>query len=125
LIVNKEIMVVDDETHILTLIDIMLRRGGFTVIKANNPFAALEMLNSSTPDLFILDVMMPGMDGIELCKRIRSRPQTAATPVLILSAIHDVKSVERGMAAGASDYLPKTVTHNELIVKVRATLGIS
>src|SRR5574341_2133992 len=71
-IMTRRIMVVDDELGALTLIGIMLERGGFEVLKARNAFEALDILKNQTPDLIILDVMMPGMDGIELCRRIRA-----------------------------------------------------
>jgi DNA-binding response OmpR family regulator len=117
------ILIVDDEIGALTLIGIMLERGGFEVVKARNAGEALMMLDENTPDLIILDVMMPGMDGIELCSVIRERPATAETPVLILSARGDAESIIRGMEAGANDYIPKPILHHDLVAKVRAMLG--
>jgi two-component system, OmpR family, phosphate regulon response regulator PhoB len=121
---NKQIMVVDDEAHILLLLDITLKRRGFTVLKANDPYAALIMLDSVTPDLFILDVMMPGMDGLELCRQIRARPETAQTPIMMLSARYDQRSVERGLAAGANTYLSKLSLHADLVPQIRDMLAI-
>ncbi|MEQ8675062.1 MAG: response regulator [Aggregatilineales bacterium] len=120
---KKHILVVDDEIGALTLIGIMLERGGFTVLKAKDADAALAVLNQNTPDMIILDVMMPGMDGIELCSVIRERNDTADTPVLILSARGDAESVMRGMEAGANDYLPKPILHHDLVTKVRTMLA--
>ena len=120
---KKHILVVDDEIGALTLIGIMLERGGFTVLKAKDADAALAVLNQNTPDMIILDVMMPGMDGIELCSEIRERNDTAHTPVLILSARGDAESVMRGMEAGANDYLPKPILHHDLVTKVRTMLA--
>ncbi len=120
---NKQIMVVDDEVNILLLLDITLKRRGFTVLKAADSCSALTMLEASTPDLFILDVMMPGMDGLELCRRIRARPATAHTPVIMLSARYDQRSVERGLAAGANVYLPKMSFHSDLVNEVRHMLS--
>ena len=119
----KRILVVDDEIGALTLIGIMLERGGFSVIKAKDANAALAELDKETPDLIILDVMMPGMNGIELCRVIRSRTETSNIPVLILSARGDAESVMRGMDAGANDYLPKPILHHDLVAKVRLMLG--
>lgn len=121
----KHILVVDDEIGALTLIGIMLERGGFNVIKAKDANAALAELEKTTPDLIILDVMMPGMDGIELCRVIRSRAATRSTPVLILSARGDAESVMRGMDAGANDYLPKPILHHDLVDKVRKMLDMN
>jgi len=122
---KKTILVVDDELGALTLIGIMLERGGFNVLKAKDADAALAMLGQNTPDLIILDVMMPGMDGIELCRVIRRRVETGSTPVLILSARGDAESVMQGMEAGANDYLPKPILHHDLVAKVRSILAQS
>lgn len=120
----KRILVVDDEIGARTLIGIMLERGGFEVLKAKDADEALMMLDTDTPDLVILDVMMPGMDGIELCRVLRERVNTAELPILILSARGDAKSVMSGMDAGASDYLPKPILHHDLVAKVRRMLDL-
>ncbi len=118
----KRIMIVDDDKGALTLIGIMLDRGGFQVVSAQNGYQALDKLDQETPDLIILDLMMPGMDGIELCKVIRERTETARTPILILSTKSDAQSVIQSMEAGATDYLPKPIFHNDLVSKVRDML---
>lgn len=120
---KRDILVVDDEIGALTLIGIMLERGGFNVLKARDAKAALAVLDENNPDLIILDVMMPGMDGIELCQVIRTRDDTGKTPVLILSARGDAESIIRGIEAGANDYLPKPILHHDLVSKVRSMLG--
>ncbi|NWG17081.1 MAG: response regulator [Chloroflexi bacterium] len=120
---KKHILVVDDEIGALTLIGIMLERGGFGVLKAKDAKSALTVLDQNTPDMIILDVMMPGMDGIELCKVIRDRQDTGGTPILILSARGDAESIMRGIEAGANDYLPKPILHHDLVAKVRTMLG--
>lgn len=120
---KKTILVVDDEVGALTLIGIMLERGGFSVLKAKSAADALAVLDQHLPDLIILDVMMPGgMDGIDLCSVIRQRSDTAYLPVLILSARNDSESVMRGIDAGANDYLPKPILHHDLVAKVRHML---
>lgn len=122
---KKNVLVVDDELGALTLIGIMLERGGFNVLKAKDADNALAVLDQSTPDLIILDVMMPGINGIELCRIIRKRPDTSHVPVLILSARGDADSVMQGMEAGANDYLPKPILHHDLVAKVRSILSQS
>lgn len=119
---KPQVMVVDDEIGALTLIGIMLERGGFAVQKAKDARVALAALDEGTPDLIILDVMMPEIDGIELCRLIRQRDATRSTPILILSARGDAESIMRGMEAGANDYLPKPILHHDLVAKVRAIL---
>ena len=120
---KRHILVVDDEIGALTLIGIMLERGGFDVLKARDAKTALEVLDGTVPDLIILDVMMPGMNGIDLCQVIRQREATVKTPVLILSARGDAESIIRGIDAGANDYLPKPILHHDLVSKVRSMLG--
>jgi CheY-like chemotaxis protein len=119
---KKQIMVVDDEPSILMLIELSLKRAGFTVLKANDPFQALSLLDATTPDLFVLDLMMPGMDGLELCKRIRSRPQTADTPVIVFSAYSDPHNQDRTSAAGANAFVAKS-EQKELVNRVQALLA--
>jgi DNA-binding response OmpR family regulator len=121
---KKRILVVDDEVGALTLIGIMLERGGFSVLKAKDAQDALAVLDQSSPDLIILDVMMPGMDGITLCKHIRQRNELRQTPILILSARNDSDSVMRGVEAGANDYLPKPILHHDLVTKVKNMLPV-
>lgn len=120
---KRHILVVDDEIGALTLIGIMLERGGFDVLKARDAQAALGVLEETVPDLIILDVMMPGMNGIELCQVIRQSDATRKTPVLILSARGDAESIIKGIEAGANDYLPKPILHHDLVSKVRSMLG--
>jgi two-component system phosphate regulon response regulator PhoB len=119
---KHNILVVDDEHGARTLIGIMLERGGFNVLKAEDAQVALRILGEGLPDLIILDVMMPQMDGIELCRVIRKRDDTRFTPILILSARGDAQSIMRGMEAGATDYLPKPILHNDLVAKIRSML---
>jgi len=119
---KQHVLVVDDEIGALTLIGIMLERGGFGVQKARDARVALAALDEGTPDMIILDVMMPEIDGIELCEMIRRRDDTRDIPILILSARGDAESIMRGMEAGANDYLPKPILHHDLVAKVRAIL---
>jgi two-component system alkaline phosphatase synthesis response regulator PhoP len=120
----KQVMVVDDEIGALALIAIILERNGYGVVKAQGGPVALDLLEKTQPDLFVLDLMMPEMDGIELCKRIRTMPGTASTPIILLSARSDPETVERAMRAGANDYLSKPVFQHALVNRVAAALGL-
>jgi len=82
----QRILVCDDEAHILHAVSFKLRTGGFEVVHANNGQEAIEWLESHTPDLVITDYQMPHVDGFELCKYLRGRPQTASVPILMLTA---------------------------------------
>jgi CheY-like chemotaxis protein/HEAT repeat protein len=116
---KKQILVVDDEIGALTLIGIMCERVGYSMLKARNGFSALAVLDQTTPDMIILDVMMPKMNGIELCRIIRSREDTGTVPILICSARGDSESVMLCMEAGANDHVPKPILHDDLVAAVR------
>jgi len=120
---SKQIMLVDDEVVMLALLGMTMKRGGFTVVEAESSLIALELLDKSTPDLIILDLMMPGIDGVELTRRIRSRVQTADTPIIMLSALNDADNIKRAYAAGVNEYLSKLTPHREVLAKVHGLLG--
>ncbi|MBI5669079.1 MAG: response regulator [Chloroflexi bacterium] len=121
---NMMIMAVDDEANMLHLIELVLKRLRCTVVKVSNPLDATQLLTSVTPDLFVLDVMMPQMNGIELCQYIRSLPETTRTPIIMLSAHYSREAVARALQAGADVYLPKTALHSELVPQVRTLLNL-
>jgi DNA-binding response OmpR family regulator len=118
-------MLVDDEIAMLMLVSMTMKRSGFYVIEADNAPRALDLLETSMPDLIILDVMMPGMSGIELCAQIRARPETAHTPIIMLSALTDSKSMKRAKEAGANEYLSKLTPHHQLVSKVHDMLKVA
>ncbi len=120
---SKQILLVDDEVVMLALLGMTMKRGGFTVVEAESASMALDLLEQSTPDLVILDLMMPGIDGVELARRIRARPQTASTPIIMLSALNDADNMKRAYAAGINEYLSKLTPHREVLAKVHALLG--
>jgi CheY-like chemotaxis protein len=122
---SKLILVVDDDTQTRTLISILLQRRGFRVIEAADAFEALDLLETHEPALIILDVMMPGMDGFELCQQVRQRPTTAATPIIIFSAMRDDMGEQRSFEVGADAFLSKVSLHHELLMQIRSLLGIS
>lgn len=120
---TKTIMIVDDSPEILSLYRALLKRKGYNVIEAEDGAHALEMLEESSPDLFIVDVMMPEMNGIELCRQIRAHPQHKHSPLLILSAYSDSGIIEQTFAAGANDYLLKPIDPKALEAKLHELLG--
>ena len=121
---QPKILIVDDEIGVRTLLSIMLERNGYGVVTAEDSEHAITELNTQKPpDLILLDVMMPGMNGIELCKWIRTQSQSEDTPIVILSARSDPEVVEESMDAGANDYLTKPVLTSNLIDCVRHNLG--
>ncbi len=113
------ILAVDDDRNNLKMLDFLLREEGYEVITADNGRTALELLDTRHPDLVILDVMMPHMDGLEVCRRIR---QSMDIPIIILSAKGETTDKVLGLELGADDYLPKPFEPSELLARVRAVL---
>jgi CheY-like chemotaxis protein len=118
----NQIMVVDDEEGFLRLISHILRGSGFLVVPASDATEALDVLEFMTPDLLLLDYMMPGMDGIALCRMIRARSKTAQTPIIMLTARTDSESATEALAAGANAYLTKPILPPDLVAAIRAAL---
>ena len=121
---TQSIMIVDDSPGVLSLYGMFFERQGYEVLKAMDSASALEMLRESVPDLFLLDVMMPEINGIELCQRIRAMPHHEQTPVIILSAFSDSGTIEQTFAAGANDYVVKPIDPQELANRVGELLGV-
>lgn len=113
------ILVVDDDVNILELVNINLSQAGYEVIKAVNGLQALERIEEQLPDLAVVDVMMPGMDGYELTKRLRAE---ADIPVLLLTAKGELEDKEKGFLAGSDDYVVKPFEPKELLFRINAIL---
>jgi len=117
-----DILVVDDERNIVELVSDFLRAEGYNVHQAYDGEEALEKVNSDT-NLVILDVMMPGMDGFEVCEKLRSRVETEMIPIIFLSAKSEVEDQIEGLTIGADDYLTKESGWKDLLVaRVKAVL---
>tara|TARA_B100001287_G_scaffold50771_1_gene39785 strand:- start:260 stop:922 length:663 start_codon:yes stop_codon:yes gene_type:complete len=117
-----KILIVDDEKDILEFLSYNLRKEGFEILTANNGLEGLEMATKEVPDLIILDVMMPEMDGIEACEKIRETPSLEDTLVLFLTARAEEYSELAGFTAGADDYITKPIKPKLLISRVKAIL---
>ena len=114
-----KILVVDDDNALREMVGIVLQSGGFEVHYCDDGSGALAAFNASKPDLVLLDVMLPGKDGIEVCKEIR---QVAGTPIIMLTAKSDADDVVRGLEAGADDYVVKPFDPVVLIARINARL---
>lgn len=119
---NKKILIVDDDFDTLHMVGKMLERHGFKIAAANNGEKALHLAKSENPDLIILDVMMPGMDGYEVTRRLRSQESTAFIPIILFTAKAQVDDKLEGFEAGADDYLTKPTHPAELIARVKSIL---
>ena len=116
------ILIADDEPNQLELMDYNLRNAGFSIIKASNGLDALELIENNTPDLIILDWMMPKMSGIDVCRTLRSRSETKLLPIIILSARSEDSDKSLGLDTGADDYISKPFSPKELLSRVKALL---
>lgn len=115
----EKILVIDDEEATVQLISILLDRRGFEVIKAFRAEEGLRKAYRYQPDLVLMDIMMPDMDGWEVCRRLR---EMSDVPIIFLTARSDVKDVVRGLEMGADDYVVKPYDNDELVARVRAHL---
>lgn len=121
--IKKSILIIDEEISSRTLLSIMLEAGSrFQTLKAKDAESALGLLKKTRPDLIVVDIDTHVMDGIEFCRILRTRPDTNAIPILMLSSKADADSVMRGLQAGANDYLTKPILHHSLVDKVQAIL---
>lgn len=120
---GKKILVADDEPHIVQLVQVILGRQGYDVIAAADGQECLDKVWSEKPDLVVLDVIMPYLDGIEVLKRIRGAPDTADLPVIILSQKDEDRDVFEGFHHHVDMYLAKPFNPTELIKFVKRILG--
>jgi two-component system alkaline phosphatase synthesis response regulator PhoP len=111
----KKIMVVDDEPYIARVIKFKLEQEGYIVISANDGITGLNKIREEKPDLVLLDVMMPGMTGYEVCQKIKGDAELAGIPVVILTAKGQERDREQGFSMGASDYITKPFSPNRLL----------
>jgi CheY-like chemotaxis protein len=119
---NEKILIVDDEPNMLRLIGLALQPQGYGIVVAQNAQEALAKIQAENPDLIILDVMLPGVSGLELCQQLRARPETATVPVIMLSAKGEIADKVAGLKAGADEYVVKPIDMRELEARVEGLL---
>ncbi len=119
---TKTVLVIDDEAELLRLLDYNLTKAGYLALGAKDGPAGLDMARKHFPDLVILDVMMPGMDGWEVCKALRQDPSTARVPILMLTAKAEESDRVLGLELGADDYVAKPFGVRELLARVKALI---
>ncbi|MGH2790782.1 MAG: response regulator transcription factor [Actinomycetota bacterium] len=117
------VLVVEDDPDVRELIARKLAQAGFEVHTRQDGQAGLEATSEVAPDIVLLDVMMPRLDGIEVCRRMRAEPSTASVPVIMLTAKAQEADVDRGFGVGADDYIIKPFSPRELINRVQAVLA--
>jgi len=119
---KKKILIVDDEEHIVRMLDINVRTQGYESICAYGGAEALAAAATEQPDIVLLDVMMPEMDGIDVCRRLKSDPRTRAIPVIMVSAKSEEHDKIAGLIGGADDYVTKPFNLQELFLRIEAAL---
>ncbi|OQA06373.1 MAG: Alkaline phosphatase synthesis transcriptional regulatory protein PhoP [bacterium ADurb.Bin374] len=122
---QKKILVADDEPHILRVVKDKLANAGFTVVTASNGEEALETARREKPSLVLLDVMMPKMNGFDVCRTLRAEAEFKGVPILLLTARGQEIDRHMGLEAGASEYITKPFSPRELLATVQAQLEAS
>jgi len=120
---RKKILLVDDSSTVLLMERMILQKSHYDVVTANDGQEGLERARSEKPDLILMDVVMPRMDGFEACRRLREQEDTRSIPVIMVTTRGELQSVESGYASGCSDYVTKPINGLELLAKVRSCLG--
>jgi DNA-binding response OmpR family regulator len=120
---SKKILVADDEPNIVAALEFLLQRNGFEVTVARNGEEALQLVESHSPDLVLLDVMMPVRSGYEVCRRIRERPEWNHVKIVMLSAKGRDAEVNKGLSVGADLYITKPFSTRDLVEKVKRLLA--
>lgn len=119
---KAKILVVDDERDIIELVSYNLEKEGFKVISATDGEKALELVPSEKPEIIILDLMLPGIDGLDVCRELKRNDQTSSIPIIMLTAKGDESDIVIGLELGADDYITKPFSPRILIARVKAVL---
>lgn len=121
---NRPILIVDDEAQNLQLVGAILRRENLPFIFALNGVEALEVMKEQTPSLILMDVMMPGIDGFQVCRKIKDDPTTSEIPIIFLTASSEISDIVSGFSAGGVDYIKKPFVREELLARVNTHLDL-
>jgi len=121
---KPRILIVDDKPMNVEVLEASLIAEGYDVLKAYNGKEALEIVNSAKPSLVLLDIRMPEMDGYEVCRTIKDNPETANIPVIMVTVYNEIGEIEKGVEAGADDFLSKPVDRIAILTRVRSGLKI-
>jgi len=121
-VAKSKVLVIEDEPDILEVIQYNLEREGHKVIACRNGEQGLSRIRTDNPDLVLLDLMLPGMDGVEVCRRVKSDPVTRAIPIIMVTAKSEESDIVLGLGIGADDYIAKPFSPRELVARVKVVL---
>ena len=119
---KEKILIVDDEKDIVKMLDYNLKKDGYRVISASDGEDALDLASREHPDLIVLDLMLPGLDGLEVCKTLKKEGKTAPIPIIMLTAKTQESDKVIGLELGADDYMTKPFSPRELLARIKAVL---
>lgn len=115
-----EIMIVDDDAQVLDMVELVLKREGYRVLRAHSAYSAFDVLQNTIPDLFVIDAMLPEIDGLAVCRKLRTLPHTSNTPIIIMTGENSSYGVVEALNSGSDDYIRKPFAPRELAARVRA-----
>ena len=119
----KQVLIVDDEPNIIIPLQYLMEQAGYNVVVAQSGEEALESISKFKPDLILLDIMLPGIDGYEVCEIIRLNPEWSKATIIFLSAKNGDSDIAKGMVLGADEYITKPFSNQQVIECVKKWLG--
>jgi CheY-like chemotaxis protein len=120
---GKKVLVVDDHPDAVNILTMILQKRGYQTVSAQDGVEALQKIQDESPELVLLDVMMPKMDGYDVCRAVKADPKTCHIPIVMLSARTDAASKERGLDLGAADYIAKPIDPAKTLEKIKKYLS--
>lgn len=121
---NRDIvLVIDDSPDTLSFLTEAIERSGATVLVAVGGDLALALVDEITPDVILLDAVMPGLDGFETCRRLKAKPHLAGVPVIFMTGLSETEHIVKGLSAGGIDYVTKPIAPDEILARIRVHLA--
>ncbi|MCK5374719.1 MAG: response regulator [Alphaproteobacteria bacterium] len=120
---NARILIVDDDGTLLSIVDSLLQKNGFNTSLANSAEEGFELIDKSLPQIILLDIRMPGMNGYDALVKLKNNNRTKDIPVIMLTSEDDISSVSQALEAGARDYIVKPFDHNNLILRIKKVMS--
>ena len=119
----NKVLIVDDDPNTTKLLEIILSKEGYDIITVNNSAETLSVALAYEPNLILLDLMMPGMDGFEVCRNLRTKSEFAIVPIIVFTSVSDIEKKVATLGLGANDYIVKPIHPQELKLRIKALIG--